>query len=102
MDIPQSRFSGQGPQPAPAPMVDPRLQPTPDYGTLGAGSDNSTDGPITIPVRKPLNARRLGPIFAGAIGVLLAVLTANVGTARAAWSTLASLFSVSDSSPENA
>ncbi len=102
MDIPQSRFSGQGPQPEPAPIADPRLQSTPDYGALGEGSDFSTNGPITVPVRKPLNARRLGPVFAAAIGVLLAVLTANVGTARAAWSSLARLFSVSDSSPENA
>ena len=102
MDIPQSRFSGQGPQPEPAPIADPRLQPTPDYGMLGPSSDFSTNGPISIPVRKPLNARRLGPIFAGAIGVLLAVLTANVGTARAAWSSLARLFSLSDNSSENA
>jgi HEAT repeat protein len=34
--------------------------------------------------------------------VLLAVLTANVGTARAAWSSLARLFSLSDNSSENA
>jgi hypothetical protein len=102
MDIPQSRFSGQGSQPEPAPIADPRLQSTPDYGTLGAGSDFSTTGPITVPVRKPLNARRFGPVFAAAIGVLLAVLTANVGTARAAWSSLANLFSAGENARENA
>src|SRR5579863_7284931 len=102
MDIPQSRFSGQGPQPEPAPIADPRLQPTPDYGTLGAGSDVSANGPITIPVRQPLNARRFGPVFAAAIGVLLAVLTANVGTARAAWSSLANLFGMQENARENA
>src|SRR5271170_3093161 len=102
MDIPQSRFSGQGPRPDPAPVTDPRLLPTPDFGTLGPDSDFSTNGPISIPVRKPLNPQRLGPVFAAAIGVLLAVLTANVGTARAAWSSLASLFSASDNAPQNA
>ena len=102
MDIPQSRFSGQGPQPEPAPIADPRLQPTPDYGTLGAGSDVSANGPITIPVRQPLNARRFGPVFAAAIGVLLAVLTANIGTARAAWSSLANLFGMQENARENA
>jgi HEAT repeat protein len=102
MDIPQSRFSGQGPQAEPPPMADPRLQPTPDYGTLGAGLDSSTTGPITIPVRRPLNARRFGPVFAAAIGVLVAVLTANAGPARAAWSSFASLFSGRQNARENA
>lgn len=102
MDIPQSRFSGQGSQPEPAPIVDSRLQPTPDYGTLGPGSDFSSNGPISIPVRRPLNARRFAPVFAGAIGVLVAVLTANVVTARAAWWSFASLFSVSDNAPDKA
>lgn len=102
MDIPQSRFSGQGSQPEPAPIADPRLQPTPDFGMLGPGSDFSTNGPISIPVRRPLNARRFGPVFAAAIGVLLAVLTANVGTARAAWSSLANLFGVRENARENA
>ena len=93
MDIPQSRFSGQGPQPESAPVADPRLQPTPDYGTLGPSSDFSSTGPISIPVLRPLNARRLGPIFAASIGVVAAVFAANIGTPRAAW---AGLFSAGD------
>ena len=101
MDIPQSRFSGPGSQPPAAPSADPRLQATPDYGTLGPGSDFSSNGPISIPVRKPLNARRLGPVFAAAIGILGAVLAANVGTARAEWLSLANLFSASENRPAN-
>jgi HEAT repeat protein len=102
MDIPQSRFSGQGLQPEPAPIADPRLQPTPDYGTLGSGSDPSTSGPITIPVRRPLNARHFARVFAAAIGVLVAVLTANAGPARAAWTSFANLFSVRENAPASA
>ena len=102
MDIPQSRFSGQGLQPEPAPIADPRLQPTPDYGALGAGSEPSTNGPITIPVRRPLNAKHFAPVFAAAIGVLVAVLTANAGPARAAWASFANLFGVHENARENA
>lgn len=73
-------------------MADPRLQPTPDYGTLGPGSDIAK---ISAPcsASQPVNARRFAPVFAVAAGVLLAILTANAGTARAAWSSFASLFS---------
>jgi HEAT repeat protein len=96
MDAFQPPFSGRGPQPEPAPVTDPRLQPTPDYGTLGPGSDLAASGPVSIPgsVRQPANPRRFGPVFAVGVGVLLAVLTANVVTARAAWSKFTNLFSL--------
>jgi len=72
-------------------MADPRLQPTPDYGTLGpnpvAGS-----GPISIPAHQSENVRRMAPIFAATIGAVLAVLTANVGSAHAPWSKFGHLF----------
>jgi hypothetical protein len=104
MDVSQQRFSGQGQQPEPAPAADPRLQPTPDYGTLGPGSDIAASRPASIPgsVRQPANARRFAPVFAVAMGVLLAILTANVGTARAAWSRFANLFSMPGNSPASA
>src|SRR5579863_7397695 len=99
MDVSQQRFSGQGQQPEPTPVADPRLQPTPDYGTLGPGSDIGASGPTSIPssFRQPTNARRSAPLFAVAMGVLLAILTANVGTARAAWSSFVNLFSAGNS-----
>ena len=104
MDASQERFSGQGPQPEPASTADPRLQPTPDYGTLGPGSDLDAGGPISRPGSPgwPANPRRFGPLFTVALGVLLAVLTANAGKAHAAWSEFANLFAVSGGPPTSA
>jgi HEAT repeats len=104
MDGFQPPFSGHGSQPGPAPVADPRMQPTPDFGTLGPGSDTAAGGPTSIPgsVRQSANARRFAPLFAVAMGALLAILTANVGTARAAWSRFANLFSVRESAPASA
>jgi hypothetical protein len=82
MDASDQRFPGQGLQPEPVPVADPRLLPTPDYGTLGPNSDVAGGGPISIPVRRSENLRRVAPFFAAAIGVLCAVLTANIGSAR--------------------
>jgi HEAT repeat protein len=104
MDVSQPRFSGQDATLEAAPMADPRLQPTPDYGTLGPGSDIAGSAPKATPgsVRQPANPRRFGPIFAAAIGVLAAVLAGNIGNAQAAWSTLENLFSLRKASPASA
>jgi len=66
-------------------MPDSRLRPTPDYGTLGPGSDIVSDGPISIPSRQSENIRRFAPVLAAAIGVLCAVLAATAGSAHTAW-----------------
>jgi len=104
MDVFQPHFFGQGHQAKPAPIADPRLQPTPDYGTLGPGSDITASGPASPSgsIRQPVNPRRFAPIFAAAIGVLLAVLTANIGSAHAAWSRLANLLSMPAGQPASA
>jgi hypothetical protein len=104
MDVLQQRFSGQDPQPKAASNADPRLQPTPDYGTLGPGSDVNAAGAISSPGSPgwPANSRRFGPLFAVALGVLLAVLTANAGNAHAAWSRFANLFAFSGGPPSSA
>jgi hypothetical protein len=104
MDVSQPRFSGQDASLEAAPMADPRLQPTPDYGTLGPGSDIAGSAPKAIPgsVRQPANPRRFGPIFAAAIGVLAAVLAGNIGNAQAAWSRFENLFSLREASPASA
>ena len=96
MDVFQPRFSGQAHQAKPAPITDPRLQPTPDYGTLGPGSDLTASGPASTSgsIRQPANARRFAPVFAAGIGVLMALLTANAGSAHTAWSRFANLFSM--------
>ena len=91
-------------QPEPVPTADPRLQPTPDYGTLGPGSDIAPSGPELNPGsgRQSANPRRFGPLFAASIGVLMAVLAGSIGSAQAAWSKFEHLFSVRESAPASA
>ena len=101
MDVFQSPFSGQKPKPESAPVADPRLQPTPDYGTLGPGSDIS-GSPTAPPYVGQANPRRFGPVFAAVIGVLFAIFVGNIGRAQAAWSNFANLFSVRQEAPASA
>jgi len=86
-----------GQRAAAVPAADPRLQPTPDYGTLGSGSDivtGATDASANkTGARSSPSARRIGPSVAIAAGVLMALLVGNVGSALAAWNHITSLFS---------
>ena len=93
MEVSQPSFPAQPAEPEAPPPADPRLQPTPDYGSLGPGSDfhsaGTDNGPVTrLPASRPV---RPGPILAVAIGVLFGVLGVNVDKANAAWSRLANL-----------
>ena len=81
---------------ATVPAGDPRLQPTPDYGTLGPRSDvatGTTDASANQTSASSPCARRIGPSLAIAAGVLMALLVGNVGSALAAWDHIAYLFS---------
>ena len=85
-----------GQRAATRPAADPRLQPTPDYGTLGPSSDiatRTTDASENETRARSQLARRIGPSVAIAAGVLMALLVGNVGSALAAWNHIASLFS---------
>ncbi len=88
MDLSQSSSPGQGTPPETVPVADSRLHPTPDYGTLGPGSDIATAGPgaTSNPAVRATDPMRFGPLLAVAVGVLLAVLVAGIGNAHAAWS----------------
>jgi hypothetical protein len=101
MDSLQPRFSGLGATLETAPMADPRLQPTPDYGTLGPGSDVAANGQQSSPgsARQPVNSQRSAAIFAATIGVLAALVAGNIGNAHAGW---AKLFSARASVPTSA
>jgi HEAT repeats len=109
MDISQSRFSRHGATLEATPTADPRLQPTPDYGTLGPGCDigpgfaMKRGGTESNPdwVRQSANPRRLVLILAAGLGVLGAVL-AGSASAHPAWSSLENLFSVHESLPASA
>jgi hypothetical protein len=82
-------------------MSDPRLQPTPDYGTLGPGSDIAANGQQSNPgsARQPANSQRSAAIFAATIGVMAALVAGNIGNAPTAW---AKLFSARESTPASA
>ncbi len=104
MDVSEKRFAGQVATLQTSPIADPRLQPTPDYGTLGPGSDVAVRRPESSadPIRRPADPRRYAPVFAAAVGVLMAVLAGSVGSAHAAWSKFENLFSSREVSPASA
>jgi HEAT repeat protein len=86
----------QGQSAATLPAADPRLQPTPDYGNLGPGSDiatGATDASANKTGTRSKSAHSIGPSVAIAAGVLMALLVGNVGSALAAWNHITSLFS---------
>ncbi len=91
MDLYQPSSSGQGAQAEGAPVADARLRATPDYGTLGPGSDIAPATPAAGP--RPANSAQFRALLAIAIGVLLAVLVGGIGSAHAAWAHFANLFS---------
>lgn len=73
--------SSPGPDSAPdsAPVADPRLQPTPDWGTLGPAMNESGSGvagfganPQQVSARK--RGATFGPILAACVGIFTAVL----------------------------
>lgn len=70
-------FSGAGGDGTPP--LDPRLQPRPDYGTLGPGSDigNSSGGPIQYAPRR--RASPLVSLLAMAIGLVTALFPLYFG-----------------------
>jgi hypothetical protein len=79
---------------------DPRLQPTPDYGTLGQNSDVAIGAPQQVPATPPAaHVFRVRPLVAVAVGVLLAVLVVNVGSAVAAWKQIEDLLSSRNANP---
>lgn len=82
--------------------VDPRLQPTPDYGTLGPGSDTAGLGssPNPVSIRKP--ALPLLHLLAIAIGISAALLAGTIRSVAPAWSGFQSLLSSQPRHPASA
>ncbi len=101
MDVPQNRFSRQAPALEVAPLADPRLQPTPDYGTLGPGSDIALTqfDSKSRSLGRPVDPRRPALILAAGIGLLGALLAANLGRAQG---DLSNIFSSREPSPASA
>lgn len=88
MEVFRQPSSGQGVAPDPAASTDPRLQPTPDYGTLGPGSDITPGSPGTASTSRRRGANGARSAFAVAMGVLLALFVA--GLHDAPWSRFSS------------
>jgi HEAT repeat protein len=96
MEVTESAVAGQGAPPESVRTPDSDLQPTLNFAALPRGWEVAAGVPILIPasLRPPAHANRFAPAFAVAFGVLFAIFAVNIGTAHAAWSRVASLFSV--------
>lgn len=100
MDVSSSSFSGSnGTQTNGDQVTDLRLHPTPDYGTLGPGTDISVNG--TDPIqRTPVKARpMLGPLLAMGIGVAVAILFGTSHKPQGLWPDLANSLSSHPNGP---
>jgi len=63
--------------------ADPRLQPTPDYGSLGPGSESAIRQVAAADDGRAKSTKTVrGPLIAVAVGGLLAALWVSVGSAR--------------------
>jgi len=90
--------NSQGPG---GPAPDPRLQPSPDYGTLGPGADvgkalqtgSSTPFPVTTRGKTGQPYAIYVHLIAVSIGILVAILTSSAGRSGSLWGKVAGLFS---------
>ena len=67
------------------PAADPRLQPTPDYGTLGAGSDVAGLQPGNVPAPSRKSALRSAHLIAAIIGMVSALVVGTMSKAHPIW-----------------
>ena len=68
-----------------SPSPDPRLEPTPDYGTLGPGSDIKGLAPGQGPVPKRRSASPLASVFAALVGIVAALVAGMLSNKHAIW-----------------
>jgi hypothetical protein len=86
MDVTESSSFGPGAPASVAPPLDPRLQPTPDYGTLGPGSDIGSFGSDQNRASTPKPSPRFVQLIAIMIGMFGAIVAGTIGSAHSAWS----------------
>jgi hypothetical protein len=78
MDVSPQFSQGKSSPANDAPVSDPRLQPTPDYGTLGPGSDIGAAGPgANVDGARNTASRKL-QVLAAAIGMFAALIAGAV------------------------
>jgi hypothetical protein len=74
------------PAPTPTAAADSRLQPTPDYGSLGPGSDTAISQAVAADNARAKSVKAVrGPLVAVTVGGLLAALWVSAGSARGTW-----------------
>ena len=98
---PSHPFSA-GAQDNAAQPLDPRLQPTPDYGTLGPGSDAAGFGTDTQQPVRPRQDARVASIIAALVGIFIAVMVGSFGRAHRAWPPLDNFISAPENKPASA
>lgn len=81
---PSQPFSAGAQENAVQPL-DPRLQPTPDYGTLGPASDAAGFRTGTQQPVRPRQAARVASILAALVGMFTALLVGTMGRAHPSW-----------------
>src|SRR4051812_47379285 len=98
MNVPGSRFSENSEQQVAS--TDSRLQPTPDYGSLGPGTDvRIGEGVQQVPRRKVANGASL---IAALIGVFAALVLGTLASARKPLSDFTSFFFAEKNQPATA
>lgn len=101
MDVSQPSSFGTGAPAGPGPVLDPRLQPTPDYGTLGPGSDISKFGSAPKQGRRAPSSPATS-LIAIIIGMFVALFFGAMGNAHQGFPSLAHLFSGKQNQPVTA
>lgn len=66
-------------------MTDPRLQPTPDYGTLGPGSDISGLDSTQTPPRAGKSSLRFAHLIAVVVGMTTALIAGTLSKTHPNW-----------------
>ena len=83
-------------------QLDPRLQPTPDYGTLGPGSDAAGFGTGAQQPVRPRQSARVASIIAALVGMFTALLVGGMGRTHPAWPRLNKSVSAPENKPASA
>jgi hypothetical protein len=94
----QPRFSTGTPNKA-GPELDPRLQPTPDYGTLGPTSDVASPRRGAAEAPRPRQSVRVASLIAVMVGVFGALVAGSLGSAHPAFPALQKFFAAQQDQP---
>jgi hypothetical protein len=98
---PSQPFSADAQKNAAQPL-DPRLQPTPDYGTLGPGSDATGFGRGEQQPVRPRQDARAASIIAALVGIFIALMVGTMGRTHPVLPSLDKFISAPENRPASA